>query len=156
MLSGGVSMGRFDLVPQVLAELGVRAVFHKISQRPGKPLWFGQRPGGPLVFGLPGNPVSALVCLRRYVLPLLARAGGLAAVTPTFARLAQPARLPEGLTLFLPVRLYTSAEAVLTAAPAPTQGSGDFAGLAGSEGFVELPSAGADAPAGTLAQVYRW
>ena len=71
VLSGGVSMGRFDLVPRVLEELGVRAIFHKVAQRPGKPLWFGMAPSGAAVFGLPGNPVSTLVCLTRYVLPAL-------------------------------------------------------------------------------------
>ncbi|MET0534021.1 MAG: molybdopterin molybdotransferase MoeA, partial [Steroidobacter sp.] len=69
ILSGGVSMGRFDYIPQVLQELGVRVVFHKVSQRPGKPLWFGVGAAGQTVYALPGNPVSTLVCLTRYVLP---------------------------------------------------------------------------------------
>src|SRR5262245_46624080 len=68
ILSGGVSMGRFDYIPQVLAELGVRVVFHKVAQRPGKPLWFGVGPTGQTVYALPGNPVSTLVCFGRYVL----------------------------------------------------------------------------------------
>lgn len=76
ILSGGVSMGKFDLVPQALAELGVREVFHKISQRPGKPMWFGIAPSGTAVFALPGNPVSTLVCLARYVIPGLYTAMG--------------------------------------------------------------------------------
>lgn len=156
LLSGGVSMGRYDLVPQVLAALGVHEVFHKIAQRPGKPLWFGQQTGGPVVFGLPGNPVSSLVCLHRYVLPILARASGQPVAVPLLARLASPVKLPNELTLFLPVRLRVSDEAVLLAEPAPTQGSGDFAGLAGSEGLIELPPMGAEAPAGTLARVHRW
>ena len=67
ILSGGVSMGRFDYVPQVLGELGVRVVFHKVAQRPGKPMWFGVGAGGQTVYALPGNPVSTLVCLARYV-----------------------------------------------------------------------------------------
>ena len=57
-------------------ELGVRVVFHKIAQRPGKPLWFGVAPSGPAVFALPGNPVSTLVCLARYVMPALLAAMG--------------------------------------------------------------------------------
>ena len=76
VLSGGVSMGRFDLVPAVLEELGVRTIFHKVAQRPGKPLWFGMAPSGAAVFGLPGNPVSTLVCFARYVLPALCGALG--------------------------------------------------------------------------------
>ncbi len=58
VLSGGVSMGKFDLVPKVLARLGVQEVFHNIAQRPGRPMWFGIGPQGQAVFGLPGNPVS--------------------------------------------------------------------------------------------------
>ena len=76
ILSGGVSMGRFDLVPKVLAQLGVQQIFHNIAQRPGKPMWFGIGPQGQSVFGLPGNPVSTLVCLIRYVIPAIAEAMG--------------------------------------------------------------------------------
>jgi molybdopterin molybdotransferase len=81
VLSGGVSAGVLDLVPSVLAELGVREVFHKISMKPGKPLWFGLREsadGRPTpVFGLPGNPVSSLVCFELFVRPAIAQLAGL-------------------------------------------------------------------------------
>src|SRR6185437_2323832 len=66
VLSGGVSMGRFDLVPGVLADLGVQCVLHGVAQRPGKPMWFGTSTEGHAIFALPGNPVSTLVCLIRY------------------------------------------------------------------------------------------
>ena len=82
ILSGGVSMGRFDLVPAALAACGVRQVFHKVAQRPGKPFWFGWDPGGTAVFALPGNPVSTLVCLARYVLPAVDRAMGIRQAAP--------------------------------------------------------------------------
>lgn len=74
LLSGGVSAGVLDLVPSVLAEVGVQQIFHKVSLKPGKPLWFGvcERAGRrTLVFGLPGNPVSGLVCFRLFVYPAL-------------------------------------------------------------------------------------
>ena len=64
-------MGRYDHVPAVLADLGMELVFHKVLQRPGLPMWFGRSPAGQPVFALPGNPVSSLVCLVRYVLPAL-------------------------------------------------------------------------------------
>src|SRR5262249_17242528 len=70
VLSGGVSAGKLDLVPGVLQELGVRAHFHKVEMKPGKPVFFGTR-GETLVFGLPGNPVSALVCFELFVRPAL-------------------------------------------------------------------------------------
>jgi molybdopterin molybdotransferase len=79
VLSGGVSAGKFDLVPDVLAELGVEQVFHKIALRPGKPLWFGVKHDGDrrvLVFGLPGNPMSSFVCFELFVRPALAALAG--------------------------------------------------------------------------------
>ncbi|HEY4974522.1 MAG TPA: molybdopterin molybdotransferase MoeA, partial [Steroidobacteraceae bacterium] len=105
VLSGGVSMGKFDLVPGVLTALGVRTVFHKVAQRPGKPLWFGVAPGGTAVFGLPGNPVSTLVCFTRYVLPALL--GSLGHSPRPAERIAMGAAVTfnPALSYFLPVRL---------------------------------------------------
>jgi molybdopterin molybdotransferase len=82
LLSGGVSMGVLDLVPQVLTELGVDQVFHKVNLKPGKPLWFGvkrhaDREQPTLVFGLPGNPVSSLVCFELFVRPAIQKLSGL-------------------------------------------------------------------------------
>ena len=75
VLSGGVSAGVLDLVPQVLGELGVQQVFHKVNLKPGKPLWFGVKRHDDerqtLVFGLPGNPVSTLVCFELFVRPAI-------------------------------------------------------------------------------------
>jgi molybdopterin molybdotransferase len=79
ILSGGVSMGRFDLVPQALEDIGVRCVLHGVSQRPGRPMWYGTSGEGRSVFALPGNPVSTLVCLVRYVIPALYAAMGMPA-----------------------------------------------------------------------------
>jgi molybdopterin molybdotransferase len=79
VLSGGVSAGALDLVPSVLEELGVVARFHQVRLRPGKPLWFGVRAESgrtTLVFGLPGNPVSSLVCWNLFVRPALERLQG--------------------------------------------------------------------------------
>jgi molybdopterin molybdotransferase len=67
VLSGGVSMGAADYVPKILAENGVRNIFHKLKLKPGKPLWFGQTPNGGTVFGLPGNPLSAQVCFKLFI-----------------------------------------------------------------------------------------
>lgn len=70
LLSGGVSAGKRDLVPEVLQELGVEPHFHKIAMKPGKPLFFGTC-GGTLVFGLPGNPVSTFACFELFARPAL-------------------------------------------------------------------------------------
>ena len=92
LMSGGVSAGRFDLVPHVLERLGVQRIFHKVTLKPGKPLWFGvfaAEQANCLVFGLPGNPVSAFVCFQLFVRPGLARLGGRSAEEPS----ARSARL---------------------------------------------------------------
>jgi molybdopterin molybdotransferase len=138
LLSGGVSAGKFDHVPRVLEDLGVKRVFHRVAQRPGKPLWFGVAPGGRPVFGLPGNPVSTLVCLVRYVLPAIARLAGASPPPPVALPLAEPVRTPADLTFFLPVALAAGADGRTHAVPRPTHGSGDFGALAGTAGFVEL------------------
>lgn len=156
VLSGGVSMGRFDHVPRVLQRLGVREVFHRVAQRPGKPMWFGVAPGGQAVFGLPGNPVSVLVCLVRYVLPALAHAAGLAPTTPPPVALAEPVSFRRALAAFLPVRLEHDAEGRAWAWPRPTQGSGDFNALAGTSGFVELPPGPGDFARGTVVPFFEW
>ncbi len=128
LLTGGVSKGRFDFVPGVLRKLGVREVFHRVRQRPGKPLWFGVR-GKKLVFGLPGNPVSCLVCLHRYLF------------SSVELDLAKPIKR-GALTVFQPV---------CNGAPVTMNTSGDFADLAKSDGFVEIPEG-----AGYVRRVRYW
>lgn len=156
ILSGGVSMGKADYVPEVLAELGVERVFHKISQRPGKPMWFGMGANGQAVFALPGNPVSALVCCRQYVIPALHRAAGLQETPPEFASLAQEHTFKPALTCFLPVKLASSVGGQILAMPVQTNTSGDFAALSGTAGYVELALETTTFPAGTGVQLHRW
>ncbi|MGE0580738.1 MAG: molybdopterin molybdotransferase MoeA [Steroidobacteraceae bacterium] len=156
ILSGGVSAGRFDLVPQVLAELGVQQHFHKIAQRPGKPLWFGTAPSGAAVFGLPGNPVSSLVCLARYVVPALRAAAGRLPRPAERVTLAASVRVTPPLAYFLPVSLARDGEGALSAEPRPTNGSGDFTSLVGTDGFVELPPGPNEYARGFVAPYYRW
>ncbi len=156
VLSGGVSMGRFDLVPQVLGELGVRTIFHKVAQRPGKPLWFGVAPSGAAVFGLPGNPVSTLVCLTRYVLPALRGSLGQSPGRAERMALSAPLTVTPPLTHFVPVRLEQDDWGRDWAVPAPTNGSGDFTALAGTEGFVELPPGPNTYAKGFVTRLYRW
>jgi molybdopterin molybdotransferase len=154
ILSGGVSMGRFDLVPQVLQELGVASVFHKIAQRPGKPMWFGVAPGGKCVYALPGNPVSTLVCLARYVYAGLAKAQG-AKLPAQYVRLGADFAVKPALTYFLPVAIVQEGGMAI-AHPRPTQGSGDFTSLVGTDGFVELPPGPIVVARDTLVPFFTW
>ena len=156
ILSGGVSMGKADYVPEVLGELGVDVIFHKVSQRPGKPMWFGMGPNGQAVFALPGNPVSALVCCRQYVVPALHRAAGLRDAPPEFASLAQDVTFNARLTYFLPVKLISGVGGQTLAMPVHTNTSGDFAALTGTAGYIELALEQSNFPAGSGARLRRW
>ncbi len=156
ILSGGVSMGQADFVPQVLGELGVEVIFHKISQRPGKPMWFGIGRGGQAVFALPGNPVSSLVCCRHYVLPALYLASGRDIAAPEYATLAEDVTFEAKLTCFMPVRLQSGDDGRVLATPVPTNTSGDFASLSGTDGYVELRLEQDEFPHGSVVPLHRW
>jgi molybdopterin molybdotransferase len=156
VLSGGVSMGKFDLVPKVLMQLGVQEVFHTIAQRPGKPMWFGVGPHGQAVFGLPGNPVSTSVCLIRYVIPAIAEAMGTKRAAAERLALAAPVTFKPALAYFLPVSIEHDAWGRPWSNPKPPNGSGDFLSLAGTDGFVELPPGPNTYPKGFVTSVYRW
>ncbi len=155
VLSGGISKGRYDLVPKVLKSLGVREIFHYIAQQPGRPMWFGVGSRGQLVFGLPGNPVSTLICLIRYVVPAIAKAMGAPRTPPERIALASSVRFGRAVTRFLPVSIRSDAPGRLCAAPRPPNGPGDFLALTGTDGFLELPPQ-TEYPEGFLATLYRW
>jgi molybdopterin molybdotransferase len=156
VLSGGVSMGQFDFVPSVLTELGAKLVLHKVEQRPGRPMWFGVSARGKPIFALPGNPVSTLVCVTRYLLPALRHAVGLASAPAELAATTAPIEASPTLTLFTPVTLSSSDRGTLLATPHLTNTSGDFVALAGTSGFIELPAKQDAYPAGTVARFFRW
>ena len=156
VLSGGVSMGRYDFVPRVLAELGVTTVFHRIAQRPGKPMWFGVTGSGQAVFALPGNPVSTLVCLVRYVLPALYGAMGLLAPRTERIALADPVQFDAPLASFVPVEVSLDDWGRPWAVPHRINTSGDFASLAGTDGFIELPPGPNTFPKGFVTRLCRW
>ena len=156
ILSGGVSMGQFDLVPSVLEELGVALVFHKIEQRPGRPMWFGTSRESKPVFALPGNPVSTLVCLYRYVLPAISCALGEPVAEPERVRLAEEVSFAPDLAYFLPVNLTYSEAGEALAWPRPTNTSGDFVSLARTTGFVELPRGMDRYPRHFVTRLFRW
>lgn len=139
ILSGGVSAGKADFVPDVLAQVGVEKQFHKVEQRPGKPLWFGTKPDK-AVFALPGNPVSTVLCAYRYVLPYLRASLGLPPAPARYAQLAAPFVFRPALTYFLPVRLTSEPNGRTLAHPLPGSGSADFANLLAADAFIELPA----------------
>lgn len=156
VLCGGVSKGKYDFLPSVLNELTVKQAFHGVRQRPGKPFWYGITPRQTPLFALPGNPVSAFTCLHRYVLPGLERLMLATPPPPRWVPLAEPFAFRPPLTCFLPVNLRGGPEGSLAAVPTPTNSSGDFSSLAGTDGFLELPEEQQSFPAGFPARFFSW
>ncbi len=136
LLSGGVSMGKYDLVEEVLLALGAEFFFTGALIQPGKPVVFG-RIGGLYFFGLPGNPVSTMVTFLLFVQPLLGALCGDGGREPRFAqaRLASDVQVKTGLTRFLPARLFD-----LMVEPVSWQGSGDLASTSRSNCFLVVPA----------------
>ncbi len=155
ILSGGVSMGKADFVPGALHELDCKRIFHRIRQRPGKPMWFGVSPRGQLVFALPGNPVSALVCHRRYVLPTLARAAGLRKDTALWLPLHEALEFSPDLTGFFPA-VVERLDGISTVRAIATNTSGDFSALGGTDGLIELPQNQRHFAAGSAVRFIPW
>jgi molybdopterin molybdotransferase len=156
VLSGGVSMGQRDYVPGALDVLGVRRVFHRIAQKPGKPMWFGIGPRRQAVFALPGNPLSALVCASRYVRQALLTSLGVPASPPEYVCLDAAADTSTMLTCFVPAHVQTDPHGRSVAYPVPSRTSGDFSTLPRTQGVVQLPPGESPAPAGTVVAFYRW
>ena len=136
VLSGGVSMGKYDLVEQVLSDLGAEFHFTGVAIRPGRPAVFATC-RGKLVFGLPGNPVSTMVTFELFVLPAIDLLSGAAPrPLPVFrGKLATPVHEKGPMTHFLPARIeWEGREARVT--QLPWQGSGDIVALALANGFL--------------------
>ncbi|MDH4058235.1 MAG: molybdopterin molybdotransferase MoeA [Cyclobacteriaceae bacterium] len=137
IISGGVSKGKFDFIPDALAELGIQKRFHQVSQRPGKPFWFGTVQNEKVVFALPGNPVSTFLCFYKYIKPWMRSQMGIKPV-PDTAVLASDFHFQPALTYFLQVN-GRNKNGVIEAHPLAGGGSGDFVNLNDVNGFLQLP-----------------
>ncbi len=137
IISGGVSMGKYDFLPEILEELGVERYFHRVAQKPGKPFWFGiHRDSGCGVFSLPGNPVSTFLNFHLYFREWVWRASGRNR-EPSRVLLAEPLQNPGPLTVFKLARVVQR-EAGLLAIPVAMNSSGDFSSLTKADGFIRL------------------
>jgi molybdopterin molybdotransferase len=150
VLSGGVSAGVLDLVPSVLKECGCEEVFHGCNVKPGKPIWFGRlasersSDGRPhWIFGLPGNPVSSMVCFELFVRTGIQRRRGISPSQPLMqaARLAVPHVSKDSRPTYFPA-VITQTEQGLQARPLHWQGSFDLQTVALANGFVLFETAG--------------
>lgn len=155
LFSGAVSKGKFDFLPEVLEELGVKKLFHRVAQRPGKPFWFGHtvpssisNQGGErrvkegkknhsVVFAFPGNPISTYVNCLVYFYPWFAKSSGFELKEETVI-LGEDVSFKPELTYFLQVRIDIK-YGHLVALPVRGNGSGDLASLTEADGFIQLP-----------------
>lgn len=133
---GGVSAGKFDLLPGVLRKEGFEILIHGIAQKPGKPFLFARKDDR-FVFGLPGNPVSAMACAARYLLPWLRVSIG--CQTGKLSVLVEPVpKVKPGFTHFVEARYFVDGNGMLRAEPDKGNGSGDLTHLHCVDGFVEI------------------
>jgi molybdopterin molybdotransferase len=147
VLSGGVSAGDLDLVPEIFRLCGVEKIFHKVKLKPGKPVFFGVLPREQspptLVFGLPGNPASSLVCFDLFTRPAIQMLAGAARehwhLPRGRARLTAPAKAAADRPVYLPCTLARTSHGI-DATPLPWTGSSDLLGLAGAGGMIALPA----------------
>lgn len=153
-ITGGISMGAFDFVPEVLERCGVRIHFRKMATKPGKPTLFGTLPSGALVFGLPGNPVSALIGYWTLVRPAVTAKQG-RDTWPQLSRavLHGSTRATGDRQSFWPARIEIDEEARLCATALTWYGSGDPFGVRGAHGYIVRPPHAPAAGAGDLVEV---
>jgi len=139
VLSGGVSMGKYDLVENVLRSLGAEFFFDAVAIRPGRPAVFGAC-SGKFVFGLPGNPVSTMVTFELFVATAVDLLSGTEPreLPLMQARLAEPLHEKPGLRHFLPARVQRQGSDLIAAA-LKWHGSGDIAALGKANGFIVVP-----------------
>ena len=143
------SKDKFDFIPKVLEENKVEKIFHKITQKPGKPLWFGvhkrdlkidnikeykkESSSQCAVFGLPGNPVSAVICMYRYIFPYINELLPFIRSLSIRITLGEHFKPHKSFVLYVPVNLIEG-----KAFKTPNNGSGDLTSLSRSEGFVQI------------------
>jgi len=152
IVSGGVSMGKYDLVEKVLAEFGVEILFDKVAMKPGKPTVFGHR-GETYVFGLPGNPISTMVAFHMFVRPLILFLLKAERTAPQIldAKLEAPAKCDPERAALLPalVRFDAGQYWIHTA---PWKGSSDLVGLSRANALILIPRRPGTLEAGENAQ----
>jgi len=153
ILAGGVSVGKYDLVPAVVEELGVAVHFRQVRLKPGKPLLFGTK-GNTLVFGLPGNPVSAAVCFELFVRPALRVLAGHANPGPVTTMLPLEESIAEvnDRPTYRPAKLELG-EVGYSVRPLPWLGAPDLRGLQRADALLVLPPGETRLDAGMLANV---
>ncbi len=153
VLTGGVSVGKYDHTKTALSELGAEIFFEKVRLKPGKPAVFA-RLADTLVFGLPGNPVSAAVTFHLFVRQaiLLAQRAVKPDMPQGFAVASVPVKGTKERDVYLPAKLSTTADGRLIAEPRRFSGSSDFVGFARADALIVVPR-GTNIAAGEAAKI---
>ncbi|WP_231961651.1 molybdopterin molybdotransferase MoeA [Urechidicola croceus] len=154
LFSGAVSKGKFDFIPEVLDELGVDKLFHRVAQRPGKPFWYGKK-DDKSIFAFPGNPISTFVNCIKYFYPWFQKSVGLESDNKEFAVLAEDITFKPQMTYFLQVKLENK-NGTLLAIPVHGNGSGDLANLVKVDAFLELPADKTEFKKGDIFPILRY
>lgn len=155
ILSGGVSVGDVDIVPDCLSACGVRKILHKVAVKPGKPIFAGESSSGGIVIGLPGNPVAVMVHFHMFIRPLLLKASGARDYLPKpiHLPLAENAVNNSGGKKFSIARLESNGGETVVV-EIPSHGSGDFVSACRADGVFEIPLGTVRLPAGHRVRFY--
>jgi molybdopterin molybdotransferase len=154
LISGGVSMGDFDLVPAVLKSLGVKCLFHKVRVRPGKPMFFGVK-GRTLVFGIPGNPVANFMAYLAYIRPAIRKLAGRPDYAPEFKTGVCAAKFEPKTPRRALVLSSVGAKTEYSLAGISNNGSADILALAAANGFTMIKE-NASVEKGEKAEFLTW
>ena len=158
IFTGGVSVGKYDFVPEAIKRIGARIRFHGVAMKPGKPQLYATVSGNRHIFGLPGNPLSVLTGYHELVLPALRRMSGVPAGScrPCVRLpLAQPVRSKGGRMRFAPARI-TSGKTGARVTPISSHGSADLVSGAQADGVFTIPAGARDMAAGQLVDFRPW
>jgi molybdopterin molybdotransferase len=158
ILTGGVSVGQYDFVPEAVGRVGGRIRFHGVNMKPGQPQLYATLPGNRHVFGLPGNPVSVLTGFHELLLPALRKLGGASedACRPACELpLAEPARSKGNRAYFALARLIATKEGPAVA-PVESAGSADLIAACKADGVIVIPAGITELPAGAMVEFHAW
>ncbi len=153
-ITGGVSMGDYDLVPDILREMGVEVLFHKVAQKPGKPILYGKK-GSTHIFGLPGNPVAVFIGFELYVGPLIRQLAGEGNFQTKWHKGVSTAefKVNGDRTIFKPA-IVEPVDGLWKVQPVPSHGSADIYSIVGTNAFAKFKEGKYSVPEGTEVEFF--
>ncbi|MBN1969451.1 MAG: molybdopterin molybdotransferase MoeA [Candidatus Delongbacteria bacterium] len=156
LLSGGVSMGDYDLVPSILKENGVKEIFHNVKIKPGKPLFFGVHQNG-VVIGIPGNPVSNFLAYNLFIKTVINIMSGKSEPLPNFIKgeILSDFRHKSGRKNFV-VSKYSEIDGKIYSDPVKSNGSADVNALSKSDCFTIIPADVEKIEKGSIVEIFKW